>query len=190
METHAQFRVEQPAQGAFARSCRAAQLGQGDRPGGVLVQEGGGGAQPVVTGLGQVQELLGGIGEFVDDHREQSAVRAGPPLRPVGEREEGLAQKGAHREDTGVVHQLRAQIERDDDETHVGLAVEAVGVGEARWCPGDTVGRGDPGPASGHGGQRAGGGVHELALDVRVGVEPVAVREPRAALEDRLGARR
>ena len=138
--------------------------------------------------------MLGGVHQLVHDDGEQSPVGAGAPLRAVGEREERFAQQRADGEDTGVVHELCAQVERDLEEAYVGPAVEAVGVREARGRPGDAVGRGDPGSAVGGGGQRAGGGIDELPHRVRVGGgESVAVGQPRATLQRlrvRTGVRR
>lgn len=144
-EGHPQFAAEEAAQRAFARSGRPPERGQGAGVGRVVVQEVTDRLQARVGGGGELEGLLWGRPQLVEEDGAQAPALGAVVVRATGGGEEQFAQERADGQDGGRFQTERVDPGGQAECVEVQVAVGAVGVDTAgRYPDGAGAGR-EPG---------------------------------------------
>jgi hypothetical protein len=173
VEGQAELVVEQSAERAGAGADRPPEFGQRGVVPGLVVEQLGDGSQPVIARLWQLQRLLEGHLELVDEDPAQAGAGGAVPagggavvVARAGEGEQDFPGEVGDHEHGRVARRERGQRGRQEEDPHIGMAVRPVVVREAGRRPRDPVGGNDRRAALGVHRQDALGRVHQVPARV------------------------
>lgn len=122
-KSHSSLLLEQPRQGALARTDLAAQLGQRSDIRQILLDQLSHSQETIIMWLRQVQRLFTGETQLVDGD-EPKPVRALPrALSGSGQRKQRFPSEGCRGQDCWVRAQRLRHSIREEDDPHIGRPV-------------------------------------------------------------------
>ena len=169
IEGHAEFVVEQPAEGTGTGSDPLPEFGQRGAVCGMLVQHPRDGLQPIIVWLRQLQWLLVRFAEFVDEDPAEASARSAVPVARgavvvawAREGEQDFAGEVGDHEHGRMAWREPGQGCRQEEDPHIGVAVSAVVVREPGGGPSDPIGGNDRCATFGVHGQDTASRVHQV----------------------------